>query len=703
MKIRLFTLLIFICCSAHFGRASKIVKGYEALQQFNYFEAKKIFQKSLKKEPAPASYGLAIIYFRNDNPFHSLDSAFKYIGIAKSVMSTVKLKTKIKLEKFNYSDEAILDLDQQISKGYFNVCVKENTVECFSYFLKTHPQSFLIGKAIFKRDSIDFSNVKKLNTSIATKDFMVRYPETSFLQEAQNLFYKQQYFEYTNKETLISYLQFLNECKDSPYRSEAENKVYSLSTSTNTLKGFENFIKDNPTNRNVPEAWRKLNKIYMSDAYSDGKFEAFLKKYPEYPFGNELKNEELLSKLILLPIKVDDKWGYMNLDGKIEIPATYEEAGLFHEDFAAVVQNGKFGFISKANKFVVDPKFDEAYDFSDGRAIVELKDKMGLIDRNGFLIFDPIYDDIGPISEGKIYVKKDSLYGFYTKNKISIIPEKFEEVESFENNISRVRINGKEGIIDSVGSFVVMPLYDEIEFFSDSLLIYMENDKYGICNLQGQPILQANYDFIGELSESRAIFVDNGKIGYLDDSAHIFINPTFETYPNYQSFSNFKNGLAKTFKNGKYGLIDLNGKTFVPFNYSDISQISNLIAVKKTNKWGYLDEMGKEKIKPNYDYAESFKNGCGIVQKDSLMGVIDENEKFKITNAYSTISWFENTDFLLVESGQIYGLFDKNGNQLVPLIYQTIKKINDDFLVLKNGIAVDYFQIKERKLIQLKN
>jgi hypothetical protein len=47
---------------SNFSWATKITKGYEALQEFNYFEAKKLFTKSLKKHPAPASFGLATIY-----------------------------------------------------------------------------------------------------------------------------------------------------------------------------------------------------------------------------------------------------------------------------------------------------------------------------------------------------------------------------------------------------------------------------------------------------------------------------------------------------------------------------------------------------------------------------------------------------------------------------------------------------------------
>jgi hypothetical protein len=318
-------------------------------------------------------------------------------------------------------------------------------------------------------------------------------------------------------------------------------------------------------------------------------------------------------------------------------------------------------------------------------------------------VFETIFEELGPISEGITFARKDSLYGYYSKNRISLIPDRFEEAESFENHQAHVRIQGKEAIIDSVGSFIVKPFFDEVNFFSDTLLIFLENEKYGICSIDGNPIIPPTYDYIGKLVDNRSIFVDKGKIGYLDQNGVIVIPATFDVYPNYQSYGNFKMGLAKVRKNEKAGLIDKNGKTFVPFNFGEIGLISDMISCMKNEKWGYFDNMGKERIKMNYEYAESFRNGCGIITKDSLMGVIDITEKTIIQNVYSTISWLDNTNLLLVESGGIFGVYDSKGELLIPVSYQSITKVNDDFLLLKKGDQMDYYQLKERNLIKLKN
>ena len=98
---------------------------------------------------------------------------------------------RIKLEKYNYSEESILDLEQGISKGFFSACLSENNVLCFDQFIEKHSNSAFLNKAIFKRDSLAFELSKKENLTKSTFSFIEKYPESTFKQEAFNLFYKQ--------------------------------------------------------------------------------------------------------------------------------------------------------------------------------------------------------------------------------------------------------------------------------------------------------------------------------------------------------------------------------------------------------------------------------------------------------------------------------------------------------------------------------
>ena len=67
--------------------AGKIEKACACLDQLDYFQAKKLFEKELIHLESPASYGLAIIYFKKNNPYHNYDSAYRYILISESSYS----------------------------------------------------------------------------------------------------------------------------------------------------------------------------------------------------------------------------------------------------------------------------------------------------------------------------------------------------------------------------------------------------------------------------------------------------------------------------------------------------------------------------------------------------------------------------------------------------------------------------------------
>ena len=62
-----FLLIIIVLAVSFSVSANTIEKGFKALEEYNYFEAKKIFLKTIKKDSSASGFGLATIFFRNDN------------------------------------------------------------------------------------------------------------------------------------------------------------------------------------------------------------------------------------------------------------------------------------------------------------------------------------------------------------------------------------------------------------------------------------------------------------------------------------------------------------------------------------------------------------------------------------------------------------------------------------------------------------
>lgn len=677
--------------------AGGISKGYEALQQFNYFEAKKIFTKYLKKEPCAANYGLAQIYFRNDNPFHSLDSALVCVSIAEGGYNKVSEKSKSKLAKYGFDYLHIADLRAQISHELFLIELKQLNEAKLDDFQRNHPWSQEKFRAIELRDSLAYADAAKAGNSVAFQTFMNKYPESELRASAQQEFYRLQYSEKTSAGTLVSYMNFESSFPQNPFVQDAQDQIYQLSTKNNTVGDLDAFIRKFPNNRNVEEAWKRLYQLYMVD-FSKERIEKFKQSYPTYPWMSDLETEAALSETFFLPYKNGGQFGWMDQTGKILIKAQYGNVGFFKDGLAWAEKGGKYGFVNKSNKIVVPFLFESVTDFEKGRSIVELNELYGCIDRTGAYTVPPQFKDLGIFTEGLMYAQKDSLYGYYDGFGNSRIPAQYDEAFSFEHGIAKVIFQEGTGLIDPYGSYVLKPLYNDLIPFADSLMLEDGGEYVEFVNVKRETKLPLKADAVGELVEHLAVIELDGKVGYINQKAELVIPFKYDAFTNVRVDGSFYGQYAKVASKGKYGIIDRTGKVIVPLNYPKMGDPSWLIAVDKAGKWGYIDLTNQWKIQPIYEYAESFRDGLGIVQNLTLFGAINATGKVIIPIEFTTLTKIDKEHYN-VTKGAKNGIYSSSGKQLVAPEYNRMQKINDDWYALFKGQELHYFQLSTNTLV----
>lgn len=128
MRRKLLTiLLLMLLAPAAF--AGRIERGFEALRIYNYFKAKQLFEKSLKKAPAGASYGLSIIYYRTDNPFSNIDSAYAFILRSEKSFATVKRREFKMLAGLGITGPAVHSMKDSVHQKAFDIYSRKNSIE----------------------------------------------------------------------------------------------------------------------------------------------------------------------------------------------------------------------------------------------------------------------------------------------------------------------------------------------------------------------------------------------------------------------------------------------------------------------------------------------------------------------------------------------------------------------------------------------
>ncbi len=694
--------IILLFCLLNFGSAfaGKIDNAFSALQQFNYFEAKKLFTEAIKKSPSAANYGLALIYSRTDNPFHNLDSAFSTIQKSEAAYSATKEKTKTKLKKYNFDYYAIASLRSVISKEFFLIEQKYLSEAGLDKFQQNHPWAQERFRAIQLRDSIALSTAEKKYTSIAYDEFLKKYPDSELKNEAQTNFYRIQYQEQTKANTLNSFVTFVKVYTSNPFVSDAEDQIFKLTTLGNKSKDFETFIQKYPTNHNVNNAWRKLYQSYMSD-FSVERIQQFKVDFPNYPFMEELSKESELSLSVLLPYKANSLFGYMNTEGTPVIEAQYATVGFFKDGLAWVEKNNKYGYINKSNELLISFQFESANDFEKGRAVVEIGGKFACIDRSGSYILKPEYDDIGQISEGMMYVQKDTLFAYYDEMGFQRIPFRFKEAFSFSNGMAKVNFQDLEGMIDSYGSFIIKPQYEVISSFSDSLLLIEDGDFIKFINKKGEIVPNLAFDDVGKLVNNRAYVEYDGEFGYLDGEGKLLIPLMYETYTNSKVKAEFIGNYAKVMKAAKFGIIDKNGKVIIPLVYSSLGMPGTLISFQKGQKWGFIDLTNKVVIPPTYEFTETFTDGLGYSQYLTLFGAVNAKNELIIPMNHTSISKLDKSHYLVI-LGAKNGIYNSKGQLVVPVEYAQIRKAIPGFYILQKGLELHYFSIEKDEIIQPK-
>ena len=124
----------------------------------------------------------------------------------------------------------------------------------------------------------------------------------------------------------------------------------------------------------------------------------------------------------LVPVKLNNKWGYISRNGQDVIQPEYVEAYPFvNNELARVkLQTDAYNFIDKNNTLLSSSNFSSAQDFYDGYAVTSLGDyKVGLIDTSGNVVVDHNYDYVGYPRYGKILTIINSKSVYYDLNNLN--------------------------------------------------------------------------------------------------------------------------------------------------------------------------------------------------------------------------------------------------------------------------------------------
>ncbi|MBL7783607.1 MAG: WG repeat-containing protein [Saprospiraceae bacterium] len=329
--------------------------------------------------------------------------------------------------------------------------------------------------------------------------------------------------------------------------------------------------------------------------------------------------------------------------------------------------NKLWGYV--LNDSILIPFIYEDLDFkySDFMICREPRKYYGVINKKGETVIPFEYVSIKRYFDVLFAWKKDAGCGVMNLSGKELVPFEYEK-GTFGADTTLVFMSpGKQLVVRPIGGDKLQVLiesnYEEMStepVAGRPLLAVKQQGRWGILDYQNRLVIPCEYDKIQKVFEQHVVAVKNGKTGVVHLNGTLEVPFEYETIPERLKNGLFRFGVKAAGGKQRNGLVDSTGQVVAQAEYDAISQFyyCDLMKVSKGGKWGILDRSGKLRSPLQFADLSAWKHNAPVEKKD-------ESGKSTIVykEAYGLYFVHKHT-----ENGKI-GLWHLDKGEIIPPLY----------------------------------
>jgi KWG repeat domain protein len=387
-------------------------------------------------------------------------------------------------------------------------------------------------------------------------------------------------------------------------------------------------------------------------------------------------------------------WGVVDEEGKVRIAFKYRslryDDNFNDEDNLYVCRTDRgYGLVSTSSGEILSTTYSDLTYEGGERWSVRRNGKMGIVkvgEANGSFRVETIvpceYDQVQTINDDEYYfVTNGPLHGLLRWDGKTIIACVYNDIDlnKFEGLFS-VKRNGQKGLMSRAGEELVPCAFDDCGVIDEHFLWTQKDNTYGFYSSEGEKVQPCKFSsfFIYEGKKKKEVSLSDfaqldqrqhpdlyavvsGKVGTLDSKKFTTKLPcAYDYLSDFATRMKITNGvlteqrLAVCRLNGKYGIVNSEGKQIQPMGFDelrkDVSDPSSKelpdmgsardLHVRIGDKWGILTANGEQLAEVKFDSVGVFHDGLAVVKAAERYGYIDRSGAIVIP-----IQWMTAYDF----------------------------------------------------------
>ncbi len=387
-------------------------------------------------------------------------------------------------------------------------------------------------------------------------------------------------------------------------------------------------------------------------------------------------------------------WGVVDEEGKVRIAFKYRslsyEDNLNDEDNLYVCRTDRgYGLVSTSSGEILSTTYSDLTYVDGERWSVRRNGKMGIVkvgEANGSFRVETIipceYDQVQAGDDDEYYlVTNGPLHGLLRWDGKTIIACVYNDIDLNKYvGFCSVKRNGQKGLVSRTGEELVPCAFDDCGVIDEYFLWTRKDNTYGIYSSEGEKVQPCKFSsfFVYEGKKKKEVSLSDfaqldrrqhpdlyavvsGKVGTLDSKKFTTKLPcAYDYLSDFATRMKITNGvrteqrLAVCRLNGKYGIVNSEGKQIQPMGFDELrNDVSDPLSkelpdmgsardlhVRIGDKWGILTADGEQLAEVKFDSVGVFHDGLAVVKAAERYGYIDRSGAIVIP-----IQWMAAYDF----------------------------------------------------------
>ncbi len=379
------------------------------------------------------------------------------------------------------------------------------------------------------------------------------------------------------------------------------------------------------------------------------------------------------------PVKVTNKWGLINADGQVVLPAVYDAIGEFkHYGYAVMQREGRVGLLGPDGREAVRPLFEDIKVLDSTLIAVMDRNEWRVINRQGETVLREGYERISIIRAGYLAYRRNGHWGIVNANGETVAQPIYDDIQHSDDQYFLTRVGEKWGLLHEDGRERVPNIAEEIKIINDSLFFYRQGRLWGALGHEGEERLALAFESYRLLGDHFIKLFRNDRLQVFSIACQALL-----AHQGYDDFYSFSPRYIITKRDRRLGLLDWCGQTILSPLYNEIQSYGEgLFRVNFEGRWGVVNTDNEPVIPLAYDYIAPLQGAVCLVKRGEQFGVVNASGELVVPVEYHRIE-------LSAQEARAYQLDNETGQE--PLSHY---QFDGEGKLVQNSEFNQHFQVR---------